>query len=63
MTSNTITLDADPFAAGGGFPASGVYVHYPSYDNADSDQQEWLYNADTTYKIGTNADDGYLWGI
>ena len=60
--ANTIVFTADPFG-GAGMPATGVWVHYPTYPASSAAQQAWLYFADTSYGLGAAPDPGYRWGI
>lgn len=58
--SGTVTLDSDPFST---FPTNGVLMFFVDYDDANvtSNQQEWLYLADSDYSL--DGDDGYRWGL
>ena len=60
---NSVVLNADPFTAFGGFPATGVWMHWRSYDNCSTDQKAWLFFADTTYGLGAAPDSGNVWGL
>ena len=57
-----VTLDLDPMG-GGGFPADGIYMYWPEYDDASAAQQGWLYFCNENYILGAVEDDGYKWGF